>query len=161
MSSKIKFGTLLPLRLVRWSVQNKFFEGLVVIVSVVTMGLGTTFMFAAESYSGSAAFRTAFEMVHPAVWGIVMFGGSLGLLATALRKSTRFQGIWPGAGLIFTYIALAVAFLRSVPLGGVPSGVWIYMGFAFVYMWIIAACAFIDEEVSNGTAPARSVAHIS
>lgn len=150
------WSALSPLRLIRWAVQNKFFEGLILIVSVGSVGLGTTFIFAASSFANSPSFREVFHLVNPAVLGTAMVLSSAGLAATALRDETRAWGVWPGAGMVFLYLLMSWGFLRSVPLGGVPSGVWTYCVFAFVYVWIVAGCAFIQKEEEDNDSPSEA-----
>lgn len=151
--ASVRTGTMPPIvknakpsvsRMLRWLTQNKFFEGVVLILGIGSIGLGLTFLVTPEAYFMSPSFQFAFHTVSPVVWGLSYIISAAFLLLTALRPATRNQGMWPGSALVLTHLGMAICFLLSMGQGGVPSGVWVYLTLGVLSVWVVAGCAFIS-----------------
>lgn len=147
-------------RAVRFATQDRFFEGLIVIVTLSSIGLGLLFLVVPNVLAAAEAFQVAFSWMAPQLWGAFFILSSLVLMLTAIPRRTRQDGMWPGFILGVTYLGIATAFLHGAWRGGVPTGILIYLMAGLICMWVVAGCALYvyDPKGSQG-AQTRAVAH--
>lgn len=147
-------------RLIRYATQDKFFEGLVVILALFSFVLGLLFLFTNRTLDNSKAFDIAFDWIAPPFWAGGLIVGSILLAVMAIPHRTRQDAMWPGFLLGGIYSLLGLAFIRGSFVGGIPSGIVIYLFAAFICMWVVAGCAFYEREEPHAT-PQNAMAYHS
>ena len=142
--------------LIRYATQDKFFEGLVLILSVFSFIMGLLFFFTPDSLDNSLGFDIAFDWASPVFWGGVLLVCAVLLPILAIPHRTRQDSMWVGFGIGVVYCGISAAFVAASPQGGIPSGIVIYLFAAFVAMWVVAGCAFFQYEEATPDAASQN-----
>lgn len=145
-------------RALRWLVQDRFLEGVAIILAVVSAGIGSTFLTSPGQNANSRGFRAAMDFLDPAGWAVLFISASVVLILLVVRPKSRRDAMWPALALSVAHGGIALAFLATVGSGAVPTGAWAYSGFCALAALLTAACALTRED-HHAASPRRLADH--
>jgi Ca2+/Na+ antiporter len=119
------------------------------VISFVAVGLGVTMFINPQTFEEAFAFRQVFTFASPFAWGTVFIFTALVVLITVYTNHKNAQA--PLFVMAATFVMMGLLQVPQIAAGGVPSGLFMYIGMGWVCVITQLICG--ARKVTHEKAP--------
>lgn len=114
------------------------------VISFVAVGLGISMFVNPRTFEESFSFLVVFKWASPYAWGTVFLFTALVVLVTVYTNHKYAQA--PLFVMAATFSMMGLLQLPQIAIGGVPSGLFMYVGMSFICIITQLICGAARTE---------------